>query len=114
MATALTIAGVGGGLTIAPSQTVLLQQIPRERGGLAASVGQLAQRVGSSLGVAAGLSVLFSVLGSTSATGLGAYRAAFPAAIGALAGLLVLCLAGLGADTLASRSALRHGEAARN
>ena len=92
MAAALTAAGVGGGLTIVSNQSVLLSGVPRDAGGLAASVSQLAQRVGGAVGVAVALSVFFAVIGSGPREEAALSRAGFEWAIAAVALLLVLCL----------------------
>lgn len=55
----MLIGGIGGGLVIAPNQTLTLADIPVARGGLAGSVGQLGQRIGTAVGTAVALA-LFS------------------------------------------------------
>lgn len=62
-ALALAIAGAGTGLAMSPNQTITVHRVPRELAGLAASLTQVAQRVGMAMGVAATTSVYFAVVG---------------------------------------------------
>jgi EmrB/QacA subfamily drug resistance transporter len=61
MAGPLLVAGVGSGLVIAPNRTLTLADVPVQRGGVAAGVLQVGQRVGASVGVACVGAVLFGV-----------------------------------------------------
>lgn len=60
MAAALLVAGAGGGLVVSPNQTLTLSEIAVREGGLAGSVGQLGQRVGTAVGTAIGLSLFYA------------------------------------------------------
>jgi len=62
MAAAMVLAGAGGGFVIAPNQTLALADIPVRQGGLAGSVGQLGQRVGTAIGTAVALSLFYSTI----------------------------------------------------
>lgn len=62
MAAALTVAGAGGGFVIAPNQTLTLADIPAAEGGVAGSIAQVGQRVGTAVGVAAVTAVFFSTM----------------------------------------------------
>jgi EmrB/QacA subfamily drug resistance transporter len=62
MAAVMTVGGFGGGLVIAPNQTLTLQDIPVRQGGIAGSVGQLGQRIGAAVGTAIGLSLFYSTI----------------------------------------------------
>ena len=62
MAAALGVAGAGGGFVISPNQTLTLAEVPVEVGGVAGSMGQVGQRVGTAIGVAAASSVFFATL----------------------------------------------------
>jgi predicted MFS family arabinose efflux permease len=64
MAATQMVAGAGSGLVIAPNQTLTLAQVPVERAGVAGSMLQVGQRVGSALGVAVALSTYYSALAS--------------------------------------------------
>lgn len=62
MSAALAVAGTGGGLVIAPNQTLTLAEIPLGQAGVAGSIAQVGQRVGTAVGVAAVTAVFFSTL----------------------------------------------------
>ncbi|HYI32314.1 MAG TPA: MFS transporter [Glaciibacter sp.] len=62
IAAAMTIAGAGGGLVISPNQTITLMDVPVTQGGVAGSMAQVGQRVGTSIGVAAVISTYYAVL----------------------------------------------------
>ncbi|MDT3329962.1 MFS transporter [Microbacterium aquilitoris] len=70
MAAALLVAGAGGGLVVSPNQTLTLSEIPVREGGLAGSVGQLGQRVGTAVGTAIGLSLFYATIYRESGAGL--------------------------------------------
>jgi len=61
IAVPLTVAGVGSGLVIAPNRTLTLADVPVHRGGVAAGVLQVGQRIGAALGIASVGAVFFSV-----------------------------------------------------
>ncbi|MFF0572490.1 MFS transporter [Streptosporangium saharense] len=54
--------GVGNGMVISPNHVLLLIDVPKEKGGLAASIGHLTQRIGNSLGVAATSAAFYAVI----------------------------------------------------
>ncbi|MDO9395986.1 MAG: MFS transporter, partial [Herbiconiux sp.] len=62
MAAAMAVAGAGGGLVISPNQTLTLAEIPVTEGGVAGSMAQVGQRVGTAMGVAAASSIFFATL----------------------------------------------------
>jgi EmrB/QacA subfamily drug resistance transporter len=64
MAATQMVAGAGSGLVIAPNQTLTLARVPVERAGVAGSMLQVGQRIGSALGVAVALSTYYSALAS--------------------------------------------------
>jgi len=77
MAGALGVAGLGGGFVISPNQTLTLAEVPVSEGGVAGSMGQLGQRIGTAIGVAGASSTFFSTLYSESGgsgPGLSAYH----------------------------------------
>ncbi|MEV1132384.1 MFS transporter [Agromyces sp. NPDC049794] len=81
MAAAMTIGGMGGGFVMAPNQTLTLADIPVRQGGLAGSVNQLSQRVGTAVGTAVGLALFYSTIyrenGSAESADLTAYHHAY-------------------------------------
>jgi MFS family permease len=62
MAAALAVAGFGGGFVVAPNQTLTLAEVPVAEGGVAGSMAQVGQRVGTAVGVAAASSTFFATL----------------------------------------------------
>jgi MFS family permease len=62
MAAVMVVGGIGGGLVISPNQTLTLQDIPVKQGGVAGSIGQLGQRIGTSIGTAVALSLFYSTI----------------------------------------------------
>ncbi|PJJ62424.1 MFS transporter [Compostimonas suwonensis] len=102
MAAAMTVAGAGGGFVISPNQTLTLAEIPVTEGGVAGSMAQVGQRVGTAIGVAAASSTFFATLYRESAASdqLAVYhdgvRNGFTVAIGLMAVALVLGLVDLG------------------
>ncbi len=68
MAAIMTVGGAGGGLVIAPNQTLTLADIPVKQGGVAGSVGQLGQRIGAAVGTAVALSLFYASIYRESGT----------------------------------------------
>ncbi|WP_240482234.1 MFS transporter [Microbacterium sediminis] len=62
MAGVMTLGGLGGGIVISPNQTLTLADIPPHEGGLAGSVGQLVQRIGTAVGTAVTLSLFYATV----------------------------------------------------
>jgi EmrB/QacA subfamily drug resistance transporter len=56
----LLVAGLGGGLVIAPNQTLTLSEVPVAQAGTAGGLLQTSQRIGAAVGVAAVGSVFFA------------------------------------------------------
>lgn len=69
------VAGAGSGLVIAPNQTLTLARVPLDRAGVAGSMLQVGQRVGSALGVAVALSTYYAALAAGVEGGAAAGRA---------------------------------------
>ncbi len=69
------VAGAGSGLVIAPNQTLTLARVPLDRAGVAGSMLQVGQRVGSALGVAVTLSTYYAALAAGLDGGAAAGRA---------------------------------------
>lgn len=93
VAVAMTLAGAGGGAVISPNQTLMLEDIPVHQGGLAGSLAQVGQRIGTAIGLAAALSVFFFVLADEANEPLSvAYHDAFAIALTVVVGLVALAL----------------------
>lgn len=111
MAAAMTIGGMGGGLVITPNQTLTLADIPVRQGGLAGSVNQLSQRVGTAVGTAVGLSLFYSTIyrenGSAESADLTAYHHAYGFGMIAVAIFLAIAFA-VGVADFGARRRKRH------
>ncbi|WP_454043506.1 MFS transporter [Cellulosimicrobium sp. Marseille-Q8652] len=66
LAAALLVAGTGSGMVIAPNQTLALAQVPVASGGVAGSMIQVGQRIGSAVGISVILSVYYGGLAAGS------------------------------------------------
>ncbi|MDX2376061.1 MFS transporter [Microbacterium sp. LRZ72] len=62
MAAVMVLGGAGGGFVISPNQTLALSDVPVKQGGLAGSVGQLGQRIGTAVGTAVALSLFYATI----------------------------------------------------
>jgi MFS family permease len=62
MAFAMALAGAGGGFVISPNQTLTLQDVSLGQAGVAGSLTQVAQRVGTAIGVAGSSAIFFSTI----------------------------------------------------
>lgn len=104
MAGAMVIGGAGGGLVVSPNQTLTLMDIPVKQGGLAGSVGQLGQRIGTAIGTAVTLSLFYSTIfrESDGKPDLTVYHHAYGIGMLAVAVLVALAFA-IGVADLGSR-----------
>lgn len=94
MAAGLLVAGAGGGSVVSPNQTLTLSEVPVAEGGVAGSVAQVGQRVGTAVGVAGASAVFFSMLNADLAgSKLGDYHLAV---LGGAGVAFVVLLAALG------------------
>ena len=64
LAAVLLVAGAGSGTVIAPNQTLTLSEVPVTRAGVAGSMLQLGQRIGSAVGISVVLAVYYGGLAS--------------------------------------------------
>ncbi|WP_082499151.1 MULTISPECIES: MFS transporter [unclassified Rathayibacter] len=94
MGAAMLVAGAGGGFVVSPNQTLTLAEISPAQGGVAGSVGQLGQRVGTAVGTACASAVFFATLASEQgmAEGLDRYHDAFRNGYFVTLGLIALAL----------------------
>jgi MFS family permease len=93
IAIAMTLAGAGGGAVVSINQTLMLEDVPVSQGGLAGSLAQMGQRIGTAIGITAALSAFFFVLGDEVAASRSAlYHDAFAVAASLVALLVVAAL----------------------
>ncbi|MCT9003222.1 MFS transporter [Microbacterium memoriense] len=112
MAAVMAVAGLGAGLVVAPNQTLTLADIPTREGGLAGSVGQLGQRIGTAVGTAVALSLFYAAIyrDDSETHSLDVYHQAYAygmVAVGVFLGLAFL----LGVVDLGARRRARSGDA---
>lgn len=62
LAALMGVAGAGGGFVISPNQTLTLSDVPVVQGGVAGSVAQVGQRIGTAVGVAIASSAFFATV----------------------------------------------------
>ncbi|WP_430647750.1 MFS transporter [Agromyces sp. GXS1127] len=94
MAAVMLIGGAGGGFVIAPNQVLALAEVPIMRGGLAGSVGQLGQRIGTAIGTAVALSLFYSTIFREQGgePRIDVFHQAYAVGIAAVGALLVVAL----------------------
>lgn len=94
IAAAMLVAGVGGGFVVSPNQTLTLAEVPVDEGGVAGSVMQVGQRVGTAIGVAAASSAFFATLYAEQGpiASVASYRDGFRNGAIVSAGLVVVAL----------------------
>ncbi|ALL77307.1 hypothetical protein AD006_21945 [Pseudonocardia sp. EC080610-09] len=94
----LLVAGAGGGLVVAPNQTLALAEIPPASGGTAAGVLQTGQRIGTAVGLSAVGAVFFGRLSAT-----GDWASAISRGLMITVGLVAVALVLGVADLVAAR-----------
>lgn len=92
VAGAMVIAGLGGGAVISPNQTLMLEDVPVASGGLAGSIAQVGQRIGTAMGLAAVLSVYFGVVSRQGPELTSAYVSGFSWGMAVVASFVALAL----------------------
>jgi EmrB/QacA subfamily drug resistance transporter len=95
----LLLAGIGGGLTVSPNQTLSLSEVPTRRAGSAGGVLQTAQRIGASAGIAITGSVFYTRVASSHGDFASAFRSGVVVIAAFVAAALLLALA----DVLTAR-----------
>ncbi|WP_142113474.1 MFS transporter [Rarobacter incanus] len=113
MAGIMALAGAGGGLVVAPNQALTLGHVPIRDGGLAGSVGQLGQRIGTAIGSAVALAIFYATIyheGGHQARDLGVFRDGYRFGMLAVSGFLALALLIALVDMGARRRAPRAKE----
>jgi EmrB/QacA subfamily drug resistance transporter len=88
----MVIAGLGGGAVISPNQTLMLEDVPVASGGLAGSIAQVGQRIGTAMGLAAVLSVYFGVVSRQGPELTGSYVSGFSWGMMVVASFVTLAL----------------------
>jgi MFS family permease len=58
----MLLGGFAGGFVVSPNQTLMLAEIPVSQGGVAGSVGQLGQRIGTAAGTAVALALFYATI----------------------------------------------------
>jgi EmrB/QacA subfamily drug resistance transporter len=94
IALTMMITGIGSGTVISPNQTLTLARVPVELAGVAGSMLQLGQRVGSAMGIAVVLSTYYSLKAGGS-TGAVAASTAMLITIGLVSVSLVIAIVDL-------------------
>lgn len=93
LSAALILAGAGGGFVISPNQTLTLANVPVEQGGVAGSMTQLGQRIGTAVGVAAATAVFYATIYTDQgAEQIVVYHDAYRNGMFVVGGLIVLAL----------------------
>ena len=100
----LLVAGIGGGLVVAPNQTLALEEIPVREGGTAAGVLQTGQRVGSAVGISVVGAIFFGSLASSG----GDWSSSIGSGLVVTVGLVVLALLVGVADLVSGRVTRRR------
>ncbi|GGH34752.1 MFS transporter [Microbacterium album] len=105
MAAIMVFSGLGGGLVVSPNQTLMFAEVPVQQAGLAGSVGQLGQRVGSAIGIPIALSFFYSTIYRESGTRLEivVYQDAFAFGMIAVGGFTLVALLAALADLVHRR-----------
>lgn len=104
MAAAMLLAGAGGGAVISPNQTLTLADVPVSEGGLAGSIGQLGQRIGTAVGLAAATAAFYSVVSTERGAEIVVYHDAYRAAVLVVLGFIALALLAAIADQVQRRA----------
>jgi MFS family permease len=81
------VAGLGGGITLAPNQSLTLAEVPVPQAGAAGGLYQTGQRIGASIGIATAGSAFFATL-----RGGGSFAAAYRGAIIVMSAIIVAAL----------------------
>jgi EmrB/QacA subfamily drug resistance transporter len=108
----LLLAGIGGGLVIAPNQTLTLSEVPVRQAGTAGGLLQTAQRIGASVGIAAVGSVFFASVASGSRNDYaGAYEKSVLLSVAFIVAALVVTLIDLVVERRSPRREPEHERA---
>ena len=103
MAAALLVAGTGAGAVISPNQTLTLADVPVDEGGVAGSIQQLGQRVGTAIGLSASTAAFYAVVAMSSSPGIPEYHAAYRSGVVVAIALLAVAVVFAVLDQVARR-----------
>lgn len=94
MGLVMVVGGLGGGLVVSPNQTLMYADVPIEQAGLAGSVGQLGQRIGTAIGMAIALALFYAAIYRERGTAadLVVYHDAYMFGMAAVAGFIAIAL----------------------
>ncbi|CAN5260054.1 MFS transporter [soil metagenome] len=108
---AMAVSGLGSGLVVSPNQASTLQDVPVSQAGVAGSLTQVGQRIGSSIGFAIVISTFYSTIYRETGmvdeftTYVDGYRSAFLVVFALLGLALLAAIVDLGGHRRRTRSA---------
>lgn len=94
IAAVLSLAGLGAGFVVSPNQALTLLDVRADSGGLAGSVSQLGQRVGTTIGTASALSLFYATaaLADHGESGVVDFQTGYAAGLAGVAAAVVWAL----------------------
>jgi EmrB/QacA subfamily drug resistance transporter len=108
----LLVAGLGGGLVIAPNQALTLSEVPVAQAGTAGGLLQTGQRVGAAVGIAAVGSAFFTSIATSRGDFAHAYQTSILVALAFVVAALVVALIDITIDRRSTHG--RHEAATGN
>ena len=94
----LLVAGLGGGLVIAPNQALTLSEVPVDQAGTAGGLLQTGQRVGAAVGIAAVGSAFFSAVATSRGDFASAYQSGIVVALCFIVAAFAVAVVDIGVD----------------
>jgi MFS family permease len=107
MALIMVVGGLGGGFVVSPNQTLMYADVPVTQAGLAGSVGQLGQRMGTAIGMAVAMSLFYAAIYRESGSGaeLEVYHHAYAYGMAAVGAFMAVALIAAVTDLAQRRQA---------